>query len=106
MTLAARQRAATVKDTGLQLYAPETGGSYAVFDERPLKTILLEYCVQDMVYMPELWDVYQRRKDGFRKVMVKGASERRGGGGRVRWRATYLKGGIRHCGVGVGLGLR
>jgi exonuclease 3'-5' domain-containing protein 1 len=71
MTLAARQRAATVKDTGLQLYAPETGGSYAVFDERPLKMILLEYCVQDMVHMPELWDVYQRRIDGFRKVLVK-----------------------------------
>jgi exonuclease 3'-5' domain-containing protein 1 len=41
-----------VKDAGRKLFAPELGGSYAVFDERPLSAEVQKYSVQDVVYMP------------------------------------------------------
>lgn len=46
------------KDQGNKLFAPERGGSYAVFDQRPLPEEILKYCVQDVVYMPTLFKVY------------------------------------------------
>jgi exonuclease 3'-5' domain-containing protein 1 len=65
LPLAARQHASTVKEAGTALFAPEKGGSYAVFDERPLKAGILGYCLLDLVHMPELWKVYKVRMDGF-----------------------------------------
>jgi hypothetical protein len=51
----------------------------AEFDEQPLKPLLLYYCVQDVVYLPKLWNVYLEKMDGFWKVIVKEASESRSG---------------------------
>jgi exonuclease 3'-5' domain-containing protein 1 len=65
-----RQRIDTVKNQGIKLFAPEHGGSYAVFNERPLQPIVQEYCVQDVVYMPRLWNIYQARMDAFWRVMA------------------------------------
>jgi exonuclease 3'-5' domain-containing protein 1 len=65
LPLAARQHVSTVKEAGAALFAPEKGGSYAVFDERPLKAGILEYRVLDVVHMSELWKVYKVRMDGF-----------------------------------------
>lgn len=46
------------KEKGRRLFAPERGGQYAVFDERPLNRDLITYCVQDVLHMPDLWKVY------------------------------------------------
>ena len=49
------------KEKGKRLFAPERGGSYAVFNTRPLPQDILEYCVQDVQYLPKLWSLYHTR---------------------------------------------
>lgn len=46
------------KEQGKRLFAPELGGSYAIFDERPMAPEMIEYCTQDVAYMPRLREVY------------------------------------------------
>lgn len=43
------------KDAGVQLFSPQKGGSYAVFDVRPLPAELEAYCAQDVTFMPALY---------------------------------------------------
>ena len=71
------QHAQMIKNRGVKLFAEEHGGSYEVFNERPLDPKIQEYCVQDVVHMPKLWSVYQARMNLFWTVMVKEASEAR-----------------------------
>ena len=69
----------TIKETGLNLFAPERGGRYAVFEERPLRQAIKDYCVQDVVHMPGLWKLYGSRmaEGGFWWTMaVEGAASR------------------------------
>ncbi|KAJ6554437.1 ribonuclease H-like domain-containing protein [Mycena capillaripes] len=51
---------ARVKDAGLRLFAPERGGRYEVFEDRPLAPGLAEYCVQDVALLHELEVVLHR----------------------------------------------
>ncbi|KAI1203379.1 ribonuclease H-like domain-containing protein [Nemania serpens] len=46
------------KEAGSSLFAPEKGGDYAVFDQRPLREEIMTYCAQDVRYLPRLWDLY------------------------------------------------
>ncbi|EFQ30361.1 3'-5' exonuclease [Colletotrichum graminicola] len=50
-----------VKDSGRKLFDPSSGGSYAVFDKRPLPTEILLYCIQDVQYLPQLLLVYNQK---------------------------------------------
>lgn len=61
MTSAQRSRWRLVKETGKKLFAPEKGGSYQVWNERPLTQELAEYCVQDVLLLPELRNRYSGR---------------------------------------------
>ncbi|KAK0301669.1 hypothetical protein LTR82_018178, partial [Friedmanniomyces endolithicus] len=56
-----RQRWQVVKDNGKHLFDPQRGGSYAVFDQRPLSKDILEYCTQDVTFMPHLRDACRRK---------------------------------------------
>ncbi|KAK2750967.1 hypothetical protein FQN57_000042 [Myotisia sp. PD_48] len=47
-----------VKDRGIKLFDPQRGGTYDVFNERPLSQDIRKYCTQDVRYMPMLWSVY------------------------------------------------
>ncbi|CAI7632888.1 unnamed protein product [Penicillium discolor] len=47
------------KEKGLKLFAPERGGSYDVFNVRPLPDDIKEYCVKDVQFLPKLWFQYQ-----------------------------------------------
>lgn len=40
------------------LFAPELGGSYEVFNKRPLPEEIALYCTQDVKLMPKLWKLY------------------------------------------------
>lgn len=40
-----------VKDEGKKLFAPELGGGYEVFEERPMRPEVERYCVNDGMYM-------------------------------------------------------
>jgi hypothetical protein len=46
------------KENGRCIFAPERGGQDAVFDGRPLNGDIITYCVQDVLCMPDLWQVY------------------------------------------------
>ncbi|KAL2060850.1 hypothetical protein VTL71DRAFT_8902 [Oculimacula yallundae] len=50
-----------IKEKGCDMFAPDRGGSYAVFDQRPLHRDLAMYCVQDVSCMPDLWNVYSQK---------------------------------------------
>ena len=50
-----------IKDAGCRLFAPEKGGSYEVFLERPLSAAIVSYCVQDVIILPRLLTIYANR---------------------------------------------
>jgi exonuclease 3'-5' domain-containing protein 1 len=50
-----------VKDEGHRLFDPARGGSFAVFDERPLTPAMQKYCVQDVLHMPALRSAYKAK---------------------------------------------
>jgi len=49
------------KDVGVKLFAPERGGSYDVFDVRPLSPEIQLYCINDVRYLPALRNLYWSR---------------------------------------------
>ena len=49
------------KQKGLLHFAPEHGGSYEVFRCRPMLQDIVDYCAQDVVYLPVLWRVYTQK---------------------------------------------
>lgn len=49
------------KDEGHRLFDPARGGSFAVFDERPLTPAMKKYCAQDVLHMPGLREVYKAK---------------------------------------------
>lgn len=60
LNLSLRQRleCQRIKERGLKLFAPERGGSYEVFNTRPLSDAIGAYCVQDVQWLPALYEVY------------------------------------------------
>lgn len=49
------------KERGHRLFAPEKGGSYEVFNERPLKPEIIQYCQQDVALLPGLYGIYSAK---------------------------------------------
>lgn len=49
-----------VKDRGKRLFRTGKDG-YAIFDRRPLPAEVLEYCVQDVTFLPKLRDSYRAK---------------------------------------------
>lgn len=58
---AERQAWMTTKEKGLKLFAPERGGSYEIFNTRPVPNENIQYCVQDVRFLPKLWRYYDHR---------------------------------------------
>jgi exonuclease 3'-5' domain-containing protein 1 len=65
------------KDEGVRLFAPERGGSYEVFNTRPLSDPIKSYCIQDVQYLPRLWSVYKSRISPVWLVKVQVATKER-----------------------------
>lgn len=67
MSLGEKKRWEEVKERGWELWKPEKGlgaeggGKYEVFEERPLREEVWDYCVQDVEILPILWKVYEGR---------------------------------------------
>ncbi len=53
-----RNRVLAIKERGKRLFAPEHGGSYEAFRVRPLSQEVIDYCVVDVAYMPNLYKKY------------------------------------------------
>lgn len=79
MSFAERQAWKATKEKGLDLFAPERGGTYEVFNTRPLSDEIALYCAQDVRYMPKLWVSYSAKLSMALAGKVKAATE-----GRVR----------------------
>lgn len=58
------------KEKGRQLFAPELGGSFEVFNARPLPASILSYCAQDVHILPDLWHHYESRMSSAWKEKV------------------------------------
>ncbi|KAH3937586.1 hypothetical protein HBH53_264500 [Parastagonospora nodorum] len=54
MTVAERVAWNVAKEAGKKLFAPEKGGRYEVFNNRPLAKEIIQYCVQDVQFLPNL----------------------------------------------------
>lgn len=65
------------KDKGVQLFDPKLGGSYTVFNERPLSQEIVHYCIQDVDFLPRLWARYDGRLTPTWRQRVKTASQDR-----------------------------
>ncbi|KAK2733590.1 hypothetical protein FQN55_003310 [Onygenales sp. PD_40] len=65
------------KDKGTLLFAPERGGSYEVFNTRPLPQPIRDYCVQDLSFLPLLRAHYWGRISAEWKGKVEVATKER-----------------------------
>lgn len=54
LTEATMNELKAIKEKGLHLFLPEHGGTYAVFEERPLKPVLVQYCAADVKYLLDM----------------------------------------------------
>ncbi|KAK4150294.1 ribonuclease H-like domain-containing protein [Chaetomidium leptoderma] len=77
LTRAERSAWKATKERGLRLFAPERGGSYRVFNERPLSDEIRRYCVQDVHFLPRLWAHYRPRLTTVWEGRVREASRER-----------------------------
>ncbi|KAB5595240.1 hypothetical protein CTheo_1318 [Ceratobasidium theobromae] len=57
---------------GQKCISPELGGDLRVWDERPLRQELVNYCLADVIYLPRLLQVYEAKLSGkpesFKKI--------------------------------------
>lgn len=67
----------TAKEKGMKLFAPERGGRYEVFNERPLAEEIIQYCVQDVQFLPRLWARYTSRMTASWAIKVQMETEER-----------------------------
>ena len=61
MTPSEKQIWKLTKEKGLRLFSPDKGGSYEVFNIRPLAEDIMAYCIQDVKFMPGLWANYSSK---------------------------------------------
>ena len=61
LTTEAKEAWKATKQKGLSLFAAEHGGSPEIFNTRPMLQDLIDYCTQDVVYLPVLWHTYSRK---------------------------------------------
>ncbi|KAJ5379259.1 exonuclease [Penicillium cosmopolitanum] len=65
------------KERGRELFAPECGGKYEVFNNRPLSQDILQYCCQDVEFLPTLWKTYDDKMTSKKRECVVKESIRR-----------------------------
>ena len=53
-----RLRLDALKQAGTKLFAPERGGSYDVWRDRPMPPVLIEYCALDVRYLHTMRDAW------------------------------------------------
>jgi len=77
LTSSEKRRWMETKDKGHRLFDPRAGGSYAVFNERPLSEIVQSYCIQDVLHLPGLWSLYSCKLSKKTWVSVRDATQAR-----------------------------
>jgi len=64
------------KDDGEKLWNPEKGGSYSVFEIRPLSAEVLAYCVGDVQYLPRLYRKYKKGTERWNALIAQASQDR------------------------------
>lgn len=77
ISLAEKQEWKSTKEIGLKLFHPAKGGSYDVFNERPLNADVEKYCVVDVQFLPLLRNLYWGRLNSMWKKKVAEETEKR-----------------------------
>jgi exonuclease 3'-5' domain-containing protein 1 len=57
------------KEKGGRLFKPEYGGSYKVFEQRPIPNEIISHCVGDVQYLPTLWSRFRSNTDRWRNLV-------------------------------------
>lgn len=65
------------KEMGLKLFHPSKGGSYNVFNARPIDAAIERYCVNDVQFLPQLRNLYWGRLNEVWKNKVVEETEKR-----------------------------
>ena len=63
------------KISGVRLFAPEKGGSFDVFKQRPLNPLLIPYSINDVVCLPQLFEKFISNLSKHTKRDVKSKTE-------------------------------
>jgi exonuclease 3'-5' domain-containing protein 1 len=61
LATAAKEAWKATKQRGYALFATEHGGSYKIFNVRPMQQEIVDYSTNDVVYLPLLWNMYTRK---------------------------------------------
>ena len=77
LSLAEKRDWKAAKERGLELFHPSKGGSYEVFNARPIGTDIELYCVNDVRFLPQLRVLYLGRLDDGWKQKVAQETEKR-----------------------------
>jgi exonuclease 3'-5' domain-containing protein 1 len=77
MTVAERVAWNAAKEAGKKLFAPEKGGRYEVFNDRPLAKEIIQYCVQDVQFLPNLWSYYKKMTSAGWEIKVQEETKER-----------------------------
>lgn len=64
------------KEKGVRLFKPEYGGSYKIFEQRPIPNEIISYCVGDVQHLPKLWKTFQARTNVWRDLVNKETKKR------------------------------
>ncbi|KAF4998971.1 hypothetical protein FGRMN_2770 [Fusarium graminum] len=59
LSIQERSKWIATKEKGVRLFAPEKGGSYEVFNKRPIPEDIKSYCAQDVQFLPRLYKYYK-----------------------------------------------
>jgi exonuclease 3'-5' domain-containing protein 1 len=65
-----------VKDKGEKLFNPVRGGSYAVFNQRPIPADIVAYCAGDVVHLPALRQAFFTQTARQRDMIVEQTAKR------------------------------
>jgi len=61
ISAAAKAEWQRTKEVATRLYDPKKGGRYEIFNERPMKPEIIQYCARDVVLLPGLYEVYNAK---------------------------------------------
>ena len=64
------------KEKGGRLFKAEFGGSYKVFEQRPIPNEIISYCVGDVQYLPRLWSKFRSSTIECRDLVKKETKKR------------------------------
>lgn len=75
------------KDKGERLWSPDQGGSYSVFNERPVSDEIIACCVGNVRYVPELFQKYRKLRGGrvWRNLIAEASQGRVAASQKVRY---------------------